>query len=349
MIRTFESGPARRERTPLALGIVGPSGSGKTKSALRLADGMARVGGGETWVVDTNNRRSLHHADAHRFVALHMPPPYAPSDYGAAFEHAIKSGARRIIVDSISDEWEGEGGVLDMHEEELTRRAGQNYADRDKHNMAAWIRAKREHNKLKLWMFQQPVDWILTFRAKEKIKPVKGKGPEDQGWQPLGADDLIYELLLKCLLRPQADGTPVWTSDIIHERALIKLPGWFRDLFTGGPQLSETIGEQLARWAAGGDVTAAATAAKPLTLIDRFEACSSLAEWVALDAEAESLWRKATPEQQSKPSNVARREELVAARTRARSRVEMATTTPTNAPSPAEQAEILAREARERG
>jgi hypothetical protein len=269
--RSFESGPAKRERTHVAIGIVGPSGSGKTKSALRLADGMARVSGGETWLIDTNNRRSLHHAEDHRFNVVHMPPPYSPNDYADAVEHAIKGGARRLIIDSISDEWEGEGGVLDMHADELELKSkgnsGElkskgNSGDRDRHNMSAWIQPKRHHNRFRLWLFAQPVDLILTFRAKEKIKPVKGGQPEDLGWQPLGAEDLIYELLLKCLLRPQSDGRPVWTSDVIHEKALIKLPGWFRDLFTSGAQLDEGIGEKLAQWAAGG-VPAPARAAQP--------------------------------------------------------------------------------------
>ncbi len=304
--RTFETGAARRERTPIAIGIIGPSGSGKTKSALRLADGMARVGGGPTFLVDTNNRRSLHHAPEHAFTVVHMPPPYSPDDYGQAFAKAIADGARRIIVDSISDEWEGAGGVLDMQAAELERKGGG-----DNHKMSSWIGPKREHNKLKLWMFQQPVDWILTFRAKEKIKPVKGGQPEDLGWQPLGADDLIYELLIKCLLRPQCDGTPVWSSEVLHERALIKLPGWFRDLFTKGRQLDEDIGEQLARWAAGGEAGPARAATpppasaprvpasggvEPHPLAARFDACTR-ETFLALDGEMRRDWKSIAIEQ----------------------------------------------------
>lgn len=311
--RTFESGPARRERTLIAVGIIGPSGSGKTKSALRLVDGMARVGGGATWLIDTNNRRSLHHAPQrgeshqpgvnHVFDVLHMPPPYSPADFGAAFKHCIGAGARRIIVDSFSDEHEGEGGVLDMHDAELDRRAGKtDYAARDRMNSAAWIPVKREHNKLKLWMFQQPVDWIITFRAKEKSKPAKGKGIEDLGWQPLGAEDILFELLLKCLLPPQADGKPIWTSDVMAERKWMKLPGWFRTLFATNPVLDESIGEQLARWAAGADVVAAAaappsasvtvTTSPAPSIADRLDAARDGAELAAVEADIPAAWAK---------------------------------------------------------
>lgn len=299
MARKFECGPARRERTLIAIGIIGPSGSGKTKSALRLADGMARVGGGETWLVDTNNRRSLHHAEDHRFKVLHMPPPYSPDDYGAAFDHAIKAGARRIIVDSMSDEWEGEGGVLDMHEDELERRCGKDYQKRERANQACWIPAKRAHNKLKLWMFNQPVDWILNFRAKEKVKPKAGQGIESIGWQPLGAEDMIYELLVKCLLRPQADGRPTWSSNIVQEQQLMKLPGWFRDLAREGTQLSEDLGERFARWAAGGEerpterpTSAPSQEAGPVdvaALVARFDACASREDFEAVDRDVRAL------------------------------------------------------------
>lgn len=303
--RTFEAGDAFRERSRLDIAIMGPSGSGKTKSALRLADGIARVNGGDTWLIDTNNRRSLHHAPKpgeshvpgvnHRFKVLHMPPPYGPADWGAAFERCIREGARRIIADSFSDEWEGEGGILDMHEAELDRRAGSDFDKRDRMNQAAWIVPKREHKRLRLWMFQQPVDWIITFRAQEKSKPAKGKGIEELGMQPVGAQDVIFELLLKCLLPAQADGKPVWNPEVIHERKLVKLPGWFRDLFASSPQLSEDLGEQLARWAAGGDVAApsptpTSTPADRPDFAARLDACRSRAEIDAVERDIKAAW-----------------------------------------------------------
>lgn len=308
MTRSFEAGDAFRERSRLDIAIMGPSGSGKTKSALRLADGIARITGGDTWLVDTNNRRSLHHAPKpgephvpgvnHRFKVLHMPPPYSPADWGAAFERCIREGARRIIADSFSDEWEGEGGILDMHEAELDRRAGNDYDKRDRMNQAAWIMPKREHKRLRLWMFQQPVDWIITFRAQEKSKPAKGKGIEELGMQPLGAPDVIFELLLKCLLPPQADGKPIWNPEIVHERKLVKLPGWFRDLFASNPVLSEDLGEQLARWAAGADLAATpgSTASQP-TLLERIDACMSRALLADLEVEVKSSWPKLSAQQ----------------------------------------------------
>lgn len=298
--RRFESGSARRERSPISIGIVGPSGSGKTLSAILVCEGMARVTPGDTWLIDTNNRRSLHHADDHKFSVVHMPPPYSPSDWRAACQHAIDKGARRIIPDSISDLHEGEGGILDMHEQYIDERTNgaEDPKVRDRWNMAAWKYVKREQLRLKLWMIQQPVDWIFTFRAKEKIKVEGGGKPVDMGWQPLGPEELIYELLFKCLLRPQADGRPTWTSNIIHEQALMKLPGFFRDLFRDNPPLSAEIGEKLARWQAGADIAApvpTATSSRRTSspaddLVARFSACALPETLEVLKEETRRVW-----------------------------------------------------------
>ena len=298
--RIFEAKQAKRERTPLIIGIVAPSGAGKTKSALRVADGIAKVVPGPIVVIDTEAGRAQHHSDVHKFLHIDMAPPFSPADHIAAWNEALRHNPSTIIQDSISHEWEGAGGILEMHDAELDRMAGNDWKKRERCTMAAWIKPKAEHNRMKQFMLQQRVNWILCFRSKEKIKPVKGGEPLDLGWQALGAEDLIYECLLKCLLFPGADGKPSWSSDKIGEQALMKLPGWFRDLFSKPRQLDEDIGEQLARWAQGSDIaapgasstaTSSRTTSSRATLVERFAACTSRAEFEAIDAEVRATWR----------------------------------------------------------
>src|SRR6185369_224874 len=95
----------------------------KTFSALRLATGMSKIYGDGVFVIDTEARRSLHYADTFRFSHVDFKPPFGPLDYLAAIEHCISRGAKTIVVDSMSHEWEGEGGVLQMHDEETERLA----------------------------------------------------------------------------------------------------------------------------------------------------------------------------------------------------------------------------------
>jgi len=293
MSRTFESGPARRVGLPLMIGAAGATGSGKTKSALRLADGIARVTPGPIVVIDTEAMRATMHADAHKFIHVPFSPPFSPLDYIAAYKHALTYKPSVIITDSMSHEHEGEGGVLAQHAAVVAAKG-------HSHSMAAWIEPKRQHREMKNFILQQRVHWIFCFRAKEKTIPDdKTNKPVDMGWSALGAEDLIFEMLVNVLLLPGVDGVPTWRSQKLGEQALMKLPGWFRHLFEKPRQLDEDIGERLARWAKGDDVvtsapqTAAASAPGPaphIALIDLFDACTTSDILESTKAEMKARW-----------------------------------------------------------
>jgi hypothetical protein len=320
MTRTFESGPARRARMPLMIAIVGASGAGKTLSAILLAEGIKRVQPGPIVVIDTESLRALKHSDGNpdRFIHVPFAPPFGPLDYVAAIKHALKHQPSTIIVDSISHEHEGEGGVLDQHDTMVAEK-GQNY------DQIAWKKPKGDRTKLKHFILQQRCNWVFCFRAKEKIKPKKGGEPEDLGWQPLGAEELIFEMDLCALLYPGVDGRPKWKSPRMQEQQMMKLPGWWRALFAGEPQLNPDIGEQLARWAVGGDVAAPSSNATSsrttspaphLALIDLFDACDTSELLESTKAEMKARW-------ESIPKGDAR-SAVARARERAEERVEAA-------------------------
>jgi|SRR6188474_80195 len=300
MPRKFEVSPVKREPTPLLVGIIAPSGAGKTKSALRLADGMRRVTGGDVVVIDTENGRASQHAREHRFGHLKFSAPFGPLDYIEALRSAVEAGAKTIIIDSMSHEWEGEGGVLELHEAELDRMAGQDWKKREACNAAAWIRPKAAHLKFKHYLLQVPANVILCFRAKEKIKPERGKGMVDLGWQALGAADLTYEMLVRFLLAPGSDGvpTPMGAAGLTDaERAMVKVPAWFRQVLAQPKQLDEDFGELLARFASGDDigqavqgVPAVTPSSRAVRLIERLQLATP-ATLPEMETEARGLFR----------------------------------------------------------
>lgn len=329
MTRNFESGPARRERTLITAGFVGYSGAGKTFSMMRFAAGMAECQGGKTVVVDTNLRRCLHYApkpgeqaargQTFDFEAVHLTPPFSPDDFGEAFACAIGMGATRIVVDSMSDEWEGDGGVLSWHDrltDEMVQRQRAKGKGRDEADWEiaarvsdlAWQEPKAAHLKLRLWMWQQPVHWLLGYRAKKKIDR-KTKERKELGWQPIGADDIVYDLLFKCLLPPAGDGHPIWKPKEEAEQLLVKHPGQFRALFAAHPQVNEELGYQVARWAAGQDIeirqagspTAQAPSSRPAVqpstprdptaaLVSRLDTCTLPEVFEQLRDEIKAAW-----------------------------------------------------------
>lgn len=301
MTRTFDDRPAVRERTPILIGLVGPSGSGKTYSALRLATGIQRVTEGEIYFIDTEARRALHYAEKFKFRHVPFGQPFSPTDYQQAIEYCIKKAepAKKqptIVVDSMSHEHEGPGGVLEMHEAELDKRAGSDWNKRAALNMLCWAKPKAQRQRLINSILQMEANFIFCFRAKPKLKLERGKEPESLGYQPISGDNFIYEMTLKCLLLPGANGIPTWQSDMMGERAMIKLPEQFRALFSTNPppQLTEDIGEQLARWAAGSPAIAVLVDAASLEA--RLAACSDPATFRALQSESRAIWKRLSAE-----------------------------------------------------
>jgi len=307
--RQFEDKPACREKTPLLIGLVSPSGAGKTYSALRLATGIQRVSGGDIHVIDTEARRALHYAPKRGekanpaagtfdFQHLSFGAPFSPLDYLAAIEHCVKKGAKTIIIDSCSHEHEGPGGVLEMHEAELERMCGSNWQKREAMNMLAWSKPKAMRRRLINAMLQIDCNFILNFRAKEKLKMEKGKPPVQMGWQPIAGGEFVFEMALKCLFLPGGNGVPVLQSDYEGERAMIKIPTQFRGMFDpqNPKQMSEGLGEELARWAAGSAAPDLPTVAE---LFASFTACHDAATFRTLESQRASIWGKATKEQRA--------------------------------------------------
>jgi hypothetical protein len=295
VVRTFEDSPAIRAETPLFIGLDGPSGGGKTYSALRLATGIQRVAGGDIWGIDTESNRMLHYADKFKFRHVPFRAPFGPLDYLAAIEHCVAKGAKTIIVDSMSHEHEGPGGVLEMHQAEMMRLSELWRCPPEKAQMAAWAKPKSERRRLINTIMQINANFVFCFRAKEKLRIVRGKDPVDLGYMPIAGEEFIFEMMLCCLLPPGAKGVPRWESDYEGERSMMKLPGQFVDLFGAPRQLDEDTGAKLAQWAAGtppAPSIADYEACKDQSLLDELEARRA-ANWKAIPAAAKTQLKAA--------------------------------------------------------
>lgn len=241
-----DSEEAAQGGRPLLIGLMGPSGGGKTFSALRLATGIQQVTGGDIYGIDTEARRMLHYADRFKFKHIQFDAPFGSRDYLSAIQQCVKAGAGVVVVDSMSHEHEGPGGLLDSHEKELDRLAGDDYGKRDRMKMLAWQKPKSARRAMINGILQIPANFIFCFRAKEKLKIIPGKSPVPEGFMPISGEELVFEMTVNCLLMPHANGVPTWRSDQIGERMMMKLPEQFRDLFATEQPLSETIGTKLA-------------------------------------------------------------------------------------------------------
>jgi AAA domain-containing protein len=245
---------ATRSNVPLLIGIAGPSGSGKTYSALRLARGLA--GDGPIAFIDTERGRALHYADEFDFLHAELDAPFSPQAYGEALQEAVAQNPTVIVVDSFSHEHAGEGGVLDMQEEEFQRLGA-----REAVKFTSWIKPKQAHKRLIAELLQLPVHLIVCLRAEEKIDLVKEDGklvvkPKRTlaghvGWIPICGKDLPYELTISLVVTPDNPGVP----------QPIKLQEQHRALVHTDVPLDEATGERLAAWAKGSDAATATPSA----------------------------------------------------------------------------------------
>lgn len=277
--REFVATDAKREKVPLLVGLMGPSGGGKTFTALRLATGIQSVSGGDIYFIDTESRRALHYADKFKFKHVPLDAPFGSLDYLAALQWCVSKGAGVVVVDSMSHEHEGPGGMIDLQDQILTRMAGDNYGKRQAMQMLAWAEPKAKRRALINGILQLNSNFIFCFRAKNTSKPVKnpdtGKNEVvPQGFMPIAGDEFVFEQTLNALLLPGAGGVPTWQSDAVGERTMIKLPEQFAALRQRTAPLDEKVGERLAKWAAGEP-----TATKPVERTFQANDSSEGAEW----------------------------------------------------------------------
>lgn len=272
MARQFSILPGKREALPLFIGLVGPSSSGKTRSAFELAVGIQSVVGGEIVFINTEGRRGLVDIDLFKKpdgspAIQHMPfsAPYASLDYLAAIQQAQASGAKTIVIDSMTHEHDAEGGMLDYQDRELQRLAGDSYGTRqaEKWNMLAWQQPKAARRKLLTrGIMQADVNIIACFRAKETSKPIKVPFEKNgqtfhktevvsMGFTPIAGDEFVFEMSLSAFLPPNSRGVPNWNPDNPGERMAVKRNAKLEKIVPDGQQLSQKIGAALATWARG--------------------------------------------------------------------------------------------------
>lgn len=107
---------AQRSQVKLRLGLSGASGFGKSYSALLLAYGITN-----DWrkiaIIDTENNSASLYSHLGEFNVLSLQEPYTPERYIEAIKTCEKASMEVIIIDSITHEWQGKGGCLQIHEQ----------------------------------------------------------------------------------------------------------------------------------------------------------------------------------------------------------------------------------------
>lgn len=241
----FKIEDAQREGARLVLGIGGISGSGKTYSALQVAWGLANYDSSKVGLICTENRRGRLYANIlvdskgkiHKFKVGDLTPPFSPQRYQEAIQAFVDAGVEVLVIDSVSHEWEGQGGCEDIAHAGNSRNP-------------EWNKAKREHKSFMNAMLQSPVHIIACLRAREKVKLEKVNGKTEyvpQGVMAIQEKNFTFELTASLMM---------WNGG--KSREILKCPSELAPIFGSSGEwaegyLSHEHGKLLREWVDGGE------------------------------------------------------------------------------------------------
>lgn len=180
---------AQRAKTKLKIGLSSPSGGGKTYSALLLASGLAPWD--KICLIDTENSGDFYsHLGAYNIMPLEAP--FTPESYIDAIQEAEDAGMEVIIIDSMSHEWDGLGGVLQLNEKVAQGKFKSN-------GWAAWSEMTPRHQRLLYVIIGSKCHIITTVRNKVEtamVEGAKGKEVMKVGTKEIQREGYEYELTI---------------------------------------------------------------------------------------------------------------------------------------------------------
>jgi hypothetical protein len=223
---------AVRKQAKLRLALTGPSGSGKTYSSILLAKGL----GGKVAVIDTEHGSASLYCDLLDFDVMELTAPYSPERYIAAIHEAEKAGYDTLIIDSITHEWNGTGGMLQINE----KLAASKYKG---NTWSAWSESDPRHRAFVDAILQAKMHVIVTMRSKTDTASEKDSNGKTKilqlGMKAEQRDGIIYEFTT--------------VLDLVHGGHYATATKDRTGLFSGDPQvITPDTGAAIMTWLATG-------------------------------------------------------------------------------------------------
>lgn len=221
---------ATKKQVKLRLGMSAVSGGGKTYSSLLLAFGMTG-----DWskiaVIDTENESASLYSDLGEYNVLPLSAPYSPERYIEAIKTCEDAGIEVIIIDSITHEWDGKGGILEIS----NSMTGNSFTN--------WAKLTPRHQAFIDSILQSKCHMITTVRRKQDYEMTKDSDGrlkvEKAGLKEITREGFEYELTVNFEL------------DTKHNVSVSKDR---TNLFMGKPNfiITPDTGRQIMEWCTNG-------------------------------------------------------------------------------------------------
>lgn len=226
-------GKATRKKAKLRLALTGPSGSGKTYGALLIAKGI----GGKIALIDTEKGSASLYSDIVDFDVLELDPPYTPERFIEAVKAAESSGYDSLIIDSITHEWSGVGGCLELVDEVARSRFKGN-------TWSAWNDITPRHRAFLDSLLRSPMHVIATARSKTETAQTEENGRKK-----------VVKLGMKAEQRDGVEYEFTTVLDIVHDGHFAVATKDRTGLFTDADpkKITPETGKSLLKWLESGD------------------------------------------------------------------------------------------------
>ena len=200
----------------LKMGISGPTGAGKTRTALTIAEALGK----DVWLIDSEFHRSRYYGKAFDFTPVYLDGNYSAERYVKAIEEAEDGGCDFLIVDSMTPNWQGTGGILEL----VDAAAKQDHSG---NKFAGWKEGGEACNRLVGRIMGAACHTICTFQAKMEyvLEQVNGKMvPRKKGLAPIHRETTSYAFPMfaeidadHCLIFAQVLGKGGVTDELREE------------------------------------------------------------------------------------------------------------------------------------
>lgn len=188
---------ATRQKAKIRLGLSAVAGGGKTMSSLLIANGIT------TWdkiaVIDTENGSGDLYAHLGEYSVLPLIAPYTPEKYIDAVHECENAGMEVIIIDSITHEWDGKGGILDIS----NSMTGNSYTN--------WAKITPRHQAFIDSILQSKCHVITTVRRKQDYEMTTNSNgklvPQKVGLKEVTREGFEYELTMNLELDTNHNAT----------------------------------------------------------------------------------------------------------------------------------------------
>ena len=206
-------------------------------------------------MLDSENYSASLYAHLGAFNVLNLHEPFTPEQYIEAIQLCEREGIEVIIIDSITHEWSGKGGCLDIHEKETSKMRVPN-------SFTAWATVTPRHQAFVEAIVRSQSHVICCTRSKTEYVMSERNGrqvPQKMGMAPITREGFDFEVSIHFELDQQ------------HKAFCSKdRTGLFmnREAFILTPETGKTITE----WCNSGETINADD------VMNRINGCASLSE-----------------------------------------------------------------------